>query len=45
MGIIYKNEFWMLIFCLGLTYWLFHPTVLLTLVMIIPLILATISKK
>jgi len=40
-----KNEFWMTIFSLGLLYWLFHPSILMTLVMIIPLLLATTSKK
>jgi len=45
MDIFQKNEFWMLIFSLGLLYWLFNPSVLMTLLMIIPLLLATISKK
>ena len=45
MEILYKNEFWMVIFSLGLLYWLFNPSVIMTLVMIIPLLLATISKK
>ena len=40
-----KNEFWMIIFSLGLLYWLFNPSVLMALLMIIPLCLATISKK
>ena len=40
-----KNEFWMKIFFAGLLYWLFNPSILMTLVMIIPLLLATISKK
>ena len=40
-----KNEFWMIIFSFGLLYWLFNPSILMTLVMIIPLLLATISKK
>jgi len=45
MEILHKNEFWMVIFSLGLLYWLFNPSVIMTLVMIIPLLLATISKK
>ena len=44
MEIIYKNEFWLIVFSFGLLYWLFNPTILLTLVMIIPLLLATIAK-
>jgi len=45
MKFLYKNEFWMLIFSLGVLYWLFNPSVLTTLVMIIPLLLAVASKK
>ena len=45
MQLLQKNEFWMLIFSLGLLYWLFNPSVLMTLVMIIPLLIAIISKK
>jgi len=45
MSIFYKNEFWLLVFSIGLLYWLFNPSVLLTLVMIVPLLLATTSKK
>tara|TARA_B100001123_G_C14700587_1_gene785142 strand:+ start:398 stop:535 length:138 start_codon:yes stop_codon:yes gene_type:complete len=45
MELLKKNEFWMLIFSLGLLYWLFNPSVLMTLVMIIPLLIATTSKK
>ncbi len=41
----YKNEFWMLIFSLGVLYWLFNPSVLMALVMIIPLLLAVSSRK
>ena len=44
MEIIYKNEFWLIVFSFGLLYWLFNPTILLTLLMIIPLLLATIAK-
>ena len=40
-----KNEFWMLIFSLGILYWLFNPSVLMTLIMIPPLLIATTSKK
>ena len=45
MNIFKKNEFWLLIFSIGLLYWLFNPSVLMTLVMIVPLLLATTSKK
>ena len=45
MQIFKKNEFWLLIFSIGLLYWLFNPSVLMTLVMIIPLLLAVASKK
>ena len=45
MELLKKNEFWMLIFSLGLLYWLFNPSVLMTLVMIIPLLIATTYKK
>ena len=45
MKFFYKNEFWMLIFSIGVIYWLFNPSVLATLVMIIPLLLAVASKK
>ena len=40
-----KNETWMMLFSLGLLYWLFHPSVPLTLIMIIPLLVATTLKK
>ncbi len=40
-----KNETWMLFFSLGLLYWLFNPSIPLTLIMIIPLLIATSSKK
>ena len=40
-----KNEFWMIIFSFGMLYWLFNPSVPMTLVMIIPLLIATNSKK
>ena len=45
MNIFKKNEFWLLIFSIGLLYWLFNPSVLMTLVMIVPLLLATTAKK
>ena len=45
IGILQKNEFWLIIFSFGLLYWLFNPSVLMSLVMIIPLLLATISSK
>ena len=45
MEILQKNEFWMLIFSIGLLYWLFNPSVIMTLIMIIPLILGALSKK
>ena len=45
MAILYKNEFWMLIFSFGLLYWLFNSSILMTLVMIIPLLFAAMSKS
>ena len=45
MQLLQKNEFWMIIFSVGLLYWLFNPSVLMTLVMIIPLLLGIVSKK
>jgi len=45
MGILNKNEFWMLIFSAGLLYWLFNPSVTMTLIMIVPILLAVLSKK
>ena len=40
-----KNETWMMLFSLGLLYWLFNPSIPMTLVMIIPLLFATTLKK
>jgi hypothetical protein len=45
MKIFQKNELWMFIFSLGMLYWLFNPSIPMTLVMIIPLLVATTSKK
>jgi len=45
MTIFHKNEIWMLIFSVGLLYWLFNPSVPMTLVMIIPLLMAVAVKK
>jgi len=45
MNIFQKNEFWLLIFSIGLLYWLFNPSVLMTLIMIAPLLVATNVKK
>ena len=45
MKILQKNELWMLIFSLGMLYWLFHPSVPMTLIMIVPLLVAANSKK
>ncbi len=45
MNLIQKNEFWMLLFSIGLLYWLFNPSVVMTFVMIIPLLIGIISKK
>jgi len=45
MNIFKKNEFWLLVFSIGLLYWLFNSSVLMTLVMIIPLLLATTANK
>jgi len=45
MQILKKNEFWLFVFSIGLLYWLFNPSVLMTLVMIVPLLIATNVKK
>ena len=45
MSIFQKNEIWMLIFSVGLLYWLFNPSVPMTLVMIVPLLMAAAVKK
>ena len=45
MTIFQKNEIWMLIFSVGLLYWLFNPSVPMTLVMIVPLLMAAVVKK
>tara|TARA_B110000008_G_scaffold248411_1_gene260476 strand:- start:142 stop:321 length:180 start_codon:yes stop_codon:yes gene_type:complete len=45
MKILQKNEVWMLIFSIGMLYWLFNPSVPMTLIMIVPLLIATTSKK
>ena len=45
MKILHKNELWMLVFSLGMLYWLFNPSVPMTLVMIVPLLIAATSKK
>ena len=45
MTFFHKNEIWMLIFSVGLLYWLFNPSVPMTLVMIVPLLIATAVKK
>ena len=45
MTIFQKNEIWMLIFSAGLLYWLFNPSVPMTLVMIVPLLIATTVKQ
>ncbi|SUZ94992.1 uncharacterized protein METZ01_LOCUS47846 [marine metagenome] len=45
MTFFHKNEIWMLIFSAGLLYWLFNPSVPMTLVMIVPLLIATVVKK
>jgi len=45
MTMFQKNEIWMLIFSVGLLYWLFNPSVPMTLVMIVPLLIATVVKK
>ena len=44
MHLIKKNEFWMFLFSLGLLYWLFNPSVTMTLIMIIPLLIGIVSK-
>ena len=45
MTIFEKNEIWMLIFSVGLLYWLFNPSVPMALVMIVPLLIAAVVKK
>jgi len=45
MIFFHKNEIWMLIFSAGLLYWLFNPSVLMTLVMIVPLLIAAAVKQ
>ena len=45
MDIFYRNEFWMLIFSVGLLYWLFNPSLTMTLIMIVPLLLGALTKK
>ena len=45
MEILQKNELWLLIFLLGLLYWLFNPSIPMSLVMIVPLLLALLSEK
>ncbi len=45
MNFLNRNEFWLFLFAIGLLYWLFNPTIILSLVMILPLLLATITKK
>ena len=45
MTIFQKNEIWMLIFSVGLLYWLFNPSVPMTLVMIVPLLMAVAVKQ
>ena len=45
MQLLQKNEFWMLIFSGGLLYWLFNPSVPMTLIMIVPLLIAATVKK
>ena len=45
MHILKKNEFWMLLFSIGMLYWLFNPSIPMTLIMIVPLLIAAASKK
>ena len=45
MQILFKNELWMTIFSIGLLYWLFNPSLSMTLVMIVPLLVAANAKK
>jgi len=45
MTFFHKNEIWMLIFSAGLLYWLFNPSVSMTLVMIVPLLMAAVVRK
>ena len=45
MKIFQKNELWMLLFSLGMLYWLFNPSIPLSLIMIMPLLIAATAKK
>ena len=45
MIILRKNEFWMILFCIGLLYWLFNPSAAMSLIMIIPLLFAALFSK
>ena len=40
-----KNEAWMLFFSIGVLYWLFNPSIPMSLVMILPLLIAANAKK
>jgi len=45
MHILTKNEFWMTVFSVGLLYWLFNPSILMALIMIIPILIAVTLEK
>lgn len=40
MQILKKNVFWMIVFSIAISYWLFNPSAYLSLIMIIPLLMA-----
>ncbi len=45
MSILKKNELWLALFALGLLLWLFNPTVPLSLIMIVPILISLLVKK
>ncbi len=45
MIILRKSDLWMILFCVGLLYWLFNPSAIMSLVMIVPLLLAAFFSK
>jgi len=45
MQILFKNELWMILFSIGLLYWLFNPSIEMSIVMIIPLIIGIVSRR
>ncbi len=45
MQLFFKNELWMLLFAIGLLYWLFNPSISLIFLMIVPILIAANLKK